>query len=224
MQLDATLRRLLLIFTLLCLPFMVGSSCIVLFNSSGGSSNNDKEEEEEEQEQEQDTVVIVKSGSFNAPVVEGLNYESGTLSGVTGANGEFQYEDGSTIQFAIGDIKLGAAAAGKTTITPQDLVVDDARNETAALNLARLLFSLDSDQTDNMITIPGFARAKAVRSNPSITAAIDFMDYADEQSFVNSASQLIATLTEDYPFTTTVIETENARGRLLKLRNNGEGQ
>jgi len=38
----------------------------------------------------------------------------------------------------------------------------------------------------------------------------------DETAFVNSASQLVATLTADYPFTAVLIDAESARRHLLE--------
>ena len=222
MQLDVVLRRLLLIFTLLSLPVVVGSSCVVLFNSGGGSSDNDDSKDDEDEEDEE--LLIVKSGSFVAPAVQGLNYESGTLKGITGEDGEFQYEDGSAVQFAIGEVKLGTAVSGKATITPQDLVLKDTCDEVAAFNMARLLVSLDSDQSDQAVTISPLARAKAVRSNTSVSATIDFLDYCDEQSFVNAASQLLATLTEEYAFTATLVDAEDVRARLIDVSKGGNDQ
>jgi len=212
MRLHKASPGLLLIITLLALPFVVGSSCIVLFDSSGGSNNNwnpDKDDDDDEEEEE----TIVQSGNFSAPATEGLNYQSGSVSGITGEGGEFQYEQDQPVQFSIGDVKLGSAVAGKPVVTTGDLVANSADAGTAATNMSRLLQSLDSDPADGIVSIPAVAREAADQSNASVSAAIEFLDFSDETRFVNAASQLVATLTERYPFTATLVDAQDVQSQ-----------
>ena len=210
MQLETGFRRALIIFTLLTLPLIVGSSCVVLFSSGGDSSNNhDRNDDKDDDDNDNnDAEIIVISGNFSAPATEGLNYESGTLTGITGKDGAFQYVAGSPVQFSIGDMQLGKAVRGKPVITPKDLVLQDTTAHTAVINMTRLLQSLDADPSDEVVTIPAVARATAVLSNESVSAAIKFMDFSDDSSFANAASQLLATLTASYSFTVTLVDTE----------------
>lgn len=203
-------RRTLLVLSLAALPLLVGSQCAFFFSSGGGSSDKDKTDKEDEE------VIVVQSGTFGAPLVEGVGYESGSISGITGSNGEFQYEDGSTVRFYIGDIDLGSPVRGKSVITPQDLVADSDSDATAAVNIERLLQSLDSDPEDEVITIPKEVRAAAVRSNEDLSSAIEFLDVSDASAFVNAASQLVAVLTLDYPFTASLVEADDVRSRQIK--------
>jgi hypothetical protein len=152
---------------------------------------------------------------IDAPV-EGVGYQSGSLVGITGSSGEFQYEVGSTIRFFIGDIALGRAVTGKSVITPLDLVVDGATDTPAVINIARLLQSLDSDPDDGIITIPAAVRAAATRSNVALSSAIEFLDFSDAAAFVNAASQLVAVLTRDYPFTAVLVDADNARTHMIR--------
>ncbi len=203
---------LLLIITLLALPFVVGSSCIVIFGSGDGSNNNwnpDRDDDDDDEEEEEETVV--QSGNFSAPATAGLNYQSGSMSGITGEGGEFQYEQDQPVQFSIGDITLGRAVAGKAVVTTQDLVVGSSDAGTAAINVSRLLQSLDSDPADDSVSIPAVAREAADESNASVSSAIEFLDFADETRFVNAASQLVATLTERYPFTATLVDAQDVK-------------
>jgi hypothetical protein len=202
-----TSRRILLILSLAALPLLVGSSCAFFFSSGGGSSNNDN------RDKPNDEVIVVKSGSFTGPTTEGLSYESGSLSGVTDRNGEFKYEDGSTVRFFIGDVDLGSPVSGKSVITPMDLVVNSDSNATAAVNIERLLQSLDADPGDEVITIPKEVREAAVRSNGGVSSAIEFLDFSDDPAFANAASQLVAVLTIDYPFTASLVEADSVQGR-----------
>jgi hypothetical protein len=182
-------------------PFVVGSSCVVLF-SSGDSDKDDKEDDE--------TFIVTGQGSFADTPVQGLGYASGELTGVTDSQGGFRYERGKQVQFAIGDIVLGEPVSGEATITPVDLAPSGTANSTAAVNIARLLQSLDSDPADDSITIPAEVAAKATRDNSAVSAAIEFLDFKDETAFVNAASQLVAVLTADYDFTATLVDARDA--------------
>ena len=184
--------KLRLLLLLLITPFLVGSQCAVLF-SSGGNDDKDKDDDK--------IVVVVANGVFGATPVAGANYTSGSLRGVTGKNGEFEYEPGSPIQFSIGDIALGRVVDGRSLITVADLVADSAVDTSAVANIKRLLKSLDADPTEGPITIPAQVRSLAVSSNGSLSASIEFLDFSDNNIFANTASQLVAVLTQDYPFT-----------------------
>jgi hypothetical protein len=205
-----TIRRFMPLLSLLAMPLLVGSSCAFFFSSGGGSSDRDKKDKEEDQ------IIVANSGAFGLPPAQGVSYASGALSGVTDSNGEFQYEAGKTVRFFIGEVALGGPVAGKSVITAQDLVADGAIDTPAVINISRLLLSLDAEPGDDVITIPKAVRTTAVRSNPNVSSAIEFLDFADDTTFVNSASQLVAALTEDYPFTATLVDGETVQQRMIK--------
>ena len=204
-----TSRRFMLILSLVAIPLLGGSQCAFFFSSGGGSSDS------EDKDERAGLVVIVSNGNFVDAPVEGVNYESGSLAGITGRNGEFQYEVGNSIRFFIGDINLGWAVKGKSLITPLDLVTDGTTATPAVINIARLLQSLDSDPADEVITIPDAVRAAAVHSNEGLSSAIEFLDFSDDPAFVNAASKLVAVLTRDYPFTTVLIDADTARDHMI---------
>jgi hypothetical protein len=209
MVFDMTLRKIALIVTVFALPLLVGSKCAFFFSSGGGSSDRKDRDKDDEM------IVVANSGSFGDPAVQGVNYESGSLSGVTGSNGEFQYETGKTVRFFIGEVGLGDPVPGKSIITPQDLVVEGAPDSPAAINISRLLRSLDSSPHDDVITIPKAVRTAAVRTNEDVSPAIEFLDFSNESAFVNAASQLVAVLTRDYPHTATLVDADNAQERMI---------
>lgn len=191
-----------LLLLLVITPFLVGSQCTVLFNSGGNDDDKDKDED--------DIVVVAASGVFGSPPIEGADYTSGTIRGVTGRNGEFKYEPGSPVQFSIGDIELGKAVEGQSLITVTDLAPDSAADTSAAINMKRLIKSLDVDPTDDLITIPAQVRSLAVNSNGSLSASIEFLDFSDDTVFANTASALVAVLTQDYPFTAMLQDADTA--------------
>ena len=197
-------RRACLLVVLIAVPFLAGSQCAVFFSSGGGSDDRDKVDE----------VIVVASGTFGTTPVAGIDYVSGSVSGVTGSDGGFEYEQGQPVQFSIGDIALGRAVAGKALITPAELVATGAMDTTAAINIERLLASLDAEPGDAAITVAPSARAKAVKSDSGVAAAIEYLDFADEDAFVNAASQLVTVLTADYGFTGVLVDAGTAQRAL----------
>jgi hypothetical protein len=192
-------RKYMVVVALLAIPLFGGSECSFYAKSGGDSDDSDKKDDNS------GLTVVVDDG-----------YQSGSLAGITGSSGEFQYEVGNTIRFFIGDIALGRAVRGKSVITPLDLVVDGATDTPAVINIARLLQSLDSDPGDEVITIPADVRAAAARSNVALSSAIEFLDFSDAKAFVNAASHLVAVLTRDYPFTAVLVDADNARAHMIK--------
>ena len=199
-------RKAFLLLLLLAVPLLVGSQCAVFFSSGTGSDDDDKDEDEE--------VIVVATGQLGSTPVRGADYVSGSLSGVTGTNGEFRYEVGEPIRFSIGDIPLGREVSGKNVITVQDLAAASGAAGTGAINMERLLQSLDAEQGDDAITIPAQVRAKAVKSNASVASAITYLDFSDDTAFANAASQLVSVLTSDYPFTGVLVDADTARRSL----------
>jgi hypothetical protein len=203
-------RKYMLVVALLAMPLFGGSQCSFYASSGGDSHDSDKKDENA------GLTVVVDDGRLIDAPVEGVSYQSGSLAGITGSSGEFQYEVGNTIRFFIGDIALGRAVRGKSVITPLDLVVDGATDTPAVINIARLLQSLDSDPGDGVITIPAAVRAAAARSNVALSSAIEVLDFSDATAFVNAASHLVAVLTRDYPFTAVLVDADNARAHMIR--------
>lgn len=221
MQSGIGVNRLLLIFTLMSLPFVVGSSCAFFFSSGGSGGTIVKNDDDDDDDEEEEEPRFVQTGTFSSqaassqaesePATAGVSFKSGSLTGVTDSQGRFRYLEGETVQFFIGDITLGAPVDGKPAISPSDLVAQDAAGATAETNIKRLLHSLDADSADDVITIPATVRAAALRSNASVSAAIEFLDFSDEAAFNNAASQLVAALTDDYPHTATLVDADDVK-------------
>jgi hypothetical protein len=206
----------LLIVVVMAIPVLTGSQCV--FVATSGNNNSCKPTIDKPCNKQNNTdpvvVVTVDNGQLIDAPVQGVRYESGSVSGITGDLGEFQYETGGTIRFFIGDIALGEAVRGKSVITPLDLVPNGTIDSPTVINIARLLQSLDSIPGDNRLTIPALLRAEAVRSNGAVAASIQYLDFADETAFVNAATQLISTLTASYPFTAVLVDRQSAKEHL----------
>ena len=131
--------------------------CLVTLSACGGGSTGG---------------TSAKTGYFIDSAVEGLQYKSGTLSGVTGANGSFQYEENQPVSFSIGKLELGSVNVINNRVFPVDLI-SGARDEThpQVSLLAQILQTLDSDgDPSNGITITEATR-NAIAQTISITTA-----------------------------------------------------
>lgn len=89
------------------------------------------------------------TGTFIDVPTKNLKYVTPTLSGYTDENGKYQYKDGEKVKFYLGDMLLGEVAGGEI-VTPYTLAGDTniSNPSQKAKNIARLLQSLDSNQTD----------------------------------------------------------------------------
>jgi para-nitrobenzyl esterase len=127
------------------------------------------------------------TGVFLDAPVEGLNYQTATISGVTDEFGTFMYHDGETVSFMIGDLMLGFAP-GSDIMTPIDLVPGavDETNPTVT-NICRLLQSIDWDgDLSNGITITDTIRSELNGRMIDFTkTTADFNDY-DIQAFFDT--------------------------------------
>ena len=103
------------------------------------------------QEQPPPTPTTAK---FIDAEVAGLTYTTTSgISGVTSANGEFEYKENDVVTFYLGGadkgVKIGAASA-QSVVTPFEV----AGKYNRSLNLAILLQSLDEADNGNVLTVP----------------------------------------------------------------------
>ncbi len=119
----------------------------------------------------------VKTGYFIDSAVEGVQYTSGNISGTTGADGSFKYEEGQPVTFKIGNLTLGSLTVTNERVFPTDLIsgATSETNDSVSL-MARVLQTLDADgNPDNGITIDSTARA-AFQQNLSFTADVNALE------------------------------------------------
>jgi len=149
------------------------------------------------------TPVTAQGQLVDAPV-EGVSYQSGAQTGVTGRDGEFTYEVGKPVRFFLGRIELGEVP-GKSLVTPLDLASDGATTTDGVINIARFLQSLDADVNDERITIP-----VAVRSLADQAAS---MDFKNPYTFAAHAPQILKQLTagvKQYNVVVNLVDTTTA--------------
>ena len=150
------------------------------------------------------------TGVFLDSPVEGLHYQTGTLSGFTDEHGTFMYHEGETVTFMIGNYQLGTAP-GSHIMTPIDLVpgaVDELHP--TVTNMIRLLQSLDHDgNLENGITITELMHAEMTDRMIDIHKGIhEFEDY-DMEALFNSLNMLGAFSNGDNRYLMTPVEAQN---------------
>ena len=65
----------------------------------------------------------IKEGIFIDSAVEGIEYSTTSLDGITDSNGKFKFREGETVEFSIGNIQIGQVE-GRDLITPYDFLND----------------------------------------------------------------------------------------------------
>jgi hypothetical protein len=133
------------------------------------------------------------TGVFLDSAVQGLSYVSGTVSGVTTANGTFTYEVGKPIQFSVGGVVLGKTS-GKAVITPVDLVSGGSDSNPTVVNIARFLQTIDNDANpSNGIQIP--AELRTLAQSKSIDFSQSEVSFSSDGNVQVLVSELTAATT-----------------------------
>jgi hypothetical protein len=129
-------------------------------------------------------------GVFLGPV-KGLRYKTATQTGETNAAGEFRYNSGEAITFSIGDIELPTLAA-KALINPYIIANTENLDDAVAMNITRLLQSLDTDgNIDNGIDISATVHSMAAGAKINFSSASFATDVANLVSTSGAAQTLL---------------------------------
>lgn len=142
----------------------------------------------------------VLNGVFGTVPVEGLQYESGQLRGITNAQGQFQYEKGNIVTFRLGNIVLGSAVA-QPSMTEFNLARSLESNG-ALSNMLRFLMAInelgtvengirlgESAREQGLETINFVAPSRIFESNAAVRNAI--------RRITNSTKTDLSSITED---------------------------
>lgn len=134
-------------FVLLCI-----SVFIVSCGSSSGSDGTGSSISTISDSGSLSSTPTTVTGTFIDSPVEGLTYIcSSGLQGTTNSNGQYICNSSDSVEFKIGNVYLGKTKAQIEFITPYTIFPED---NDAAINLARLLQTLDKDNNpDNDITL-----------------------------------------------------------------------
>jgi len=158
--------------------------CAGLIACGGGSSSNNNS-------------PIIQTGVFLDSFVANIGYRTETIEDVTNSLGEYDYVEGETVTFFIGDLELPpVTATGK--VTPLDLVGSDDTSNSTVVNIIRLLQTLDEDgNPDNGITITETAKSAATQVDFELSI-IDFESSSAVTNLVaNSGSSNFALISQD---------------------------
>lgn len=119
--------------------------------------------------------IGTQTGVLTDAVIAGVSYvTSSGATGFTNDDGEFNFNEGETVKFYIGDVQLGDEIEAKERVTPLDL----AETENARLNLLVFLQSLDGDDNDDKLKI-STATTDALK-NQSINFDQPYNDFKNE--------------------------------------------
>ena len=179
-------KNMLLIFLLFAMAALTACSSGSSTSTASGGSNNS-------------TNLTALTGVFLDSPVEGLHYQTDTISGFTGENGTFMYHDGETVTFSIGTVMLGSAPANHI-MTPIDLV-PGAFDEThpTVTNMIRLLQSLDWDgDLTNGIMITETMHAEMTGRMIDINQGVNQFEDYDMEALFNSLNILGAFHNEEH--------------------------
>jgi hypothetical protein len=113
----------------------------------------------------------VKQGVFIDSPVAGISYTTtpGNKSGVNDAQGHYNYVAGDTVTFSIGNIVFPTVTATEV-VTPLNLAATTDLNNQVVVNISRLLQTLDSDPSDNVITIS----QAAITAGDNVSSNLNF--------------------------------------------------
>ena len=119
--------------------------------------------------------IGTQTGVLTDAVIAGVRYvTSSGATGFTNDDGEFNFNEGETVKFYIGDVQLGDEIEAKERVTPLDL----AETENARLILLVFLQSLDGDDNDDKLKI-STATTDALK-NQSINFDQPYNDFKNE--------------------------------------------
>ena len=116
-----------------------GSSSDSATPTSSNIESAGSDSTEPESTEPQSTESQTKSGKLLG--LSGFSYESGSETGTTSDDGQFQYRTGQEVTFSLGGITLGSAAPSDY-LTLEDIAGDHAD---ALSNLQRFLVTVDYD-------------------------------------------------------------------------------
>ena len=162
---------------------LISAALLSLYACGGGtSSSNDSDKGAQKQPPVSQTGVFLDS-----PIVN-IGYKTETLEGVTNSLGEYNYIEGETVTFFIGDLELPSAPA-TGVVTPLELAGTNDTANSVVVNILRLLQTLDQDgEPDNGITITDTAKNTATQVDFSQSES-DFESSAAVTTLIMNAGQ-----------------------------------
>ena len=151
--------------------------------------------------------VTIQTGYLIDAAVSGIDYQSGSTTGITDASGSFRFElrDGIAqgVTFTLGGIPIGTAL-GQPIMTPLDFVDNSDSQSLEVLNIARFLQALDADgdPANGIIVSTAVRDALAGQAfspmdfgdadfanQPAVTSILSFLNSIDSQTYTLPTAQ-----------------------------------
>ncbi|MCG9696849.1 hypothetical protein [Shewanella sp. Isolate11] len=163
--------------------------------------------------------VTYETGVFIDSAVAGIGYRTTTPDGeirdegVTNENGEYDYVEGDSVTFFIGDLEFPSTTA-TGVVTPLDIAGTDNVTDQKVVNMVRLLQTLDQDgDPENGITI----------TETAISAAepVDFNVTPDEFAASTAVQAVIENGGQDTAVTELVSESDAVEHLTGSIADNG---
>ena len=168
--------------------FLPVACCFVILGCSSPSTPDASNENEGA-----DTTL---TGVFLDSAVEGVSYSTETISSVTNASGEFQYIDGESVTFSIGDLAFPTTPASEV-VTPLDMTSSGSIYDNIVVNTIVLLQSLDTDaDASNGITISEQAKTNASAVDLSVSPS-DFSQTTDVINLIANSGSIDTNLVSE---------------------------
>lgn len=128
------------------------------------------------------------TGIFVDSPVSNIGYRTETLEGETNSLGEYEYNDGETVTFFIGDLVFPPVRAA-VIVSPLNILQTLDTSDPSVINMIRLLQTLDTDgNPDNGITISDTAKSTATQVDFTLSEA-DFETSSAVFSLISNAGQ-----------------------------------
>lgn len=145
--------------------------------SSSSSESSSVESSSSTSSSSSSVNVVAQTGVFIDSAVAGVTYLASPsgFNGITSVTGQYQFAEGDTVVFSIGEIEFPTVTA-KGVVTPVDMAASGDPSDPIVINIAVLLQSLDADgDPANGISIPAAAVAAA---SQNVNFSQPYLDFA----------------------------------------------
>ncbi|KZZ72353.1 hypothetical protein A3765_28960, partial [Oleiphilus sp. HI0130] len=163
-------------------PLFIACATSLLIGCGGSSSSSNPA-----------SAPTTEIGVFLDEAVANIGYRTETLEGVTDSQGQYDYVEGETVTFFIGDLEFPPVTASGV-VTPLDMAGTEDTSDPTVVNIIRLLQSIDEDgDPDNGITITETAKNNATQVNFDVSVS-DFSSSAAVTTFIANSGSVNTTL------------------------------
>ena len=163
-------------------PLVIACATSLLIGCGGGSSSSNPA-----------SGATTETGVFLDEAVANIGYRTSTLEGVTDTQGRYEYIEGETVTFFIGDLEFPPVTASGI-VTPLDMAGTEDTSNPTVVNIIRLLQSIDEDgNPSNGITITETAKNNATQIDFDVGVS-DFSSSTAVTTFIANSGSVNTTI------------------------------